>query len=73
MFINDYSEFKVKEEYHKNVKNLIYNRKDYNFDLALASIDKTSFCNGMKSRCDMYLTINHWRSEFNSKWNDLFD
>ena len=34
LFINDYSEFKVKEEYHKKVKNLLYNRKNYNLDLA---------------------------------------
>ena len=72
LFINDYSEFRLQEEYHKKVKNLMYNREEYNLDLAMASTNKNSFCNGMKASADMVLNINNWRTEKTCKWEDLF-
>lgn len=72
LFINDYSEFRLQEEYHKKVKNLMYNREEYSLDLAMASTNKNSFCNGMKASADMVLNINNWRTEKTCKWEDLF-
>lgn len=62
LFIDEYSDVRLFEDLHKKVKYLMYNRDILNLDVAIASQDKTSFCNGMKANADMIVNIKRWRS-----------
>ena len=58
VFIDEYAEVKFNEKIHKQIKQLIKDRKKYNVELILTSQIRSAFCQGMRMNMDTILFLN---------------